>query len=119
MQKITSFEQLDQYMPKSQRERFQQMFETVEDIDLFSGGMSELPLVDGIVGPTFACIIGVQFNHLKFGDRFYFEHSSQDGSFTQPQLTSLRKTLFSKVICQNGDRFEKIHSKVFMLNSDR
>lgn len=69
-------------MPRSQRQRFQQHYEHVEDIDLFSGGMSELPLIDGVVGPTFACIIGVQFNHLKFGDRFYFEHANQDGSFT-------------------------------------
>lgn len=79
---VTTFEQLDQYMPPNQRARFERNYETVEDIDLFSGGISELPLIDGIVGPTFACIMGVQFNHLKFGDRFYFEHGNQDGSFT-------------------------------------
>ncbi|KAF7490083.1 Chorion peroxidase [Sarcoptes scabiei] len=116
--KITEFEQLDQYMPQSQRIRFQQHYETVEDIDLFSGGISELPLTDGIVGPTFACIIGVQFNHLKFGDRFYFEHGQQDGSFSPEQLRSIRQTLFSKIICENGDNFERIHRKVFLLNSD-
>lgn len=73
-------------MPRSQRTRFQEHYENVEDLDLFSGGVSELPLVDGIVGPTFACIMGIQFNHLKFGDRFYFEHGNQDGSFTAGKL---------------------------------
>nr|XP_046910978.1 peroxidase-like [Dermatophagoides farinae]XP_046910979.1 peroxidase-like [Dermatophagoides farinae] len=116
--KITTFEQLDQYMPKEQRQRFQQNYEQVEDIDLFSGGISELPLIDGVVGPTFACIIGVQFNHLKYGDRYYFEHENQDGSFSKEQLQSIRQTLFSKIICENGDDFERIHRKVFLLNSE-
>lgn len=70
-------------MPRSQRTRFQDHYEHVEDIDLFSGGISELPLVDGIVGPLFACIMGIQFNHLKFGDSFYFEHGGQAGSFNE------------------------------------
>ena len=70
-------------MPKSQRTRFQEHYGHVEDIDLFSGGISELPLIDGIVGPTFACVMGIQFNHLKFGDRYYFEHGGQEGSFTE------------------------------------
>lgn len=106
-------------MPKAQRTRFAEHYESVEDIDLFSGGISELPLIDGVVGPTFACIMGVQFNHLKFGDRFFFEHGNQDGSFTAAQLQSIRRTLFSKIICENGDNFDKIHAKVFLLNSDR
>ncbi|CAG2169339.1 unnamed protein product, partial [Oppiella nova] len=118
-EQITSFEQLDQYMPSSQRQRFQQNYQHVEDIDLFSGGISELPMNGAIVGPTFACIIGTQFNHLKSGDRFYFEHEGQDGSFTSGQLQALRKTLFSRIICINGDNFKEIHSKVFQLNSDR
>jgi len=74
-------------MPPKQRMRFQQNYQHVEDIDLFSGGISELPLLDGIVGPTFACIIGIQFNHLKYGDRFYFEHEGQDGSFTSGEFS--------------------------------
>ena len=129
-------------MPKEQRQRFQQHYDSVEDIDLFSGGVSELPLIDAVVGPTFACIIGVQFNHLKYGDRYYFEHDNQDGSFTKgiffkkniylffkfcfvfffsnkEQLQSIRQTLFSKIICENGDDFQRIHRKVFLLNNER
>ena len=47
-----------------------------------TGGVSEYPLRDGHVGPTFACIIGRQFADLKFGDRYYFEHAGQAGQFT-------------------------------------
>ncbi|CAG2106611.1 unnamed protein product [Medioppia subpectinata] len=52
------------------------------DIDLFVGGVSERRISDAAFGPTFACINGIQFYHFKFGDRFYFEHGYQPGSFS-------------------------------------
>ena len=54
----------------------------VQDIDLFSAGLAEYPLPGAAVGPTFTCIIGIQFYNLKYGDRFWFEHGYQSGSFT-------------------------------------
>ena len=40
-----------------------------EDIELFPGGMSEIPLHDAVVGSTFACLIAEQFRRLRSGDR--------------------------------------------------
>lgn len=57
-ERINNFEQLDAYMPRQQRLKLQGIYGHVNDIDLFSGGISEYPMPDGHVGPTFACVIG-------------------------------------------------------------
>ena len=54
----------------------------IEDIDLYIGGVSERHFIDASIGPTFGCLIGIQFYHIKFGDRYYYEHGNQYGSFT-------------------------------------
>ena len=118
-EKINNFEQLDGYMPRQQRLKLQSMYNHVQDIDLFTGGISEFSMPDGHVGPTFACVIGKQLADLKFGDRFYFEHGGESGSFTPAQLNSIRQTTLGKVICDNGDNYSKVNPKVMELISNK
>ena len=47
------------------------VYASVDDVDLFPGGMSERPLPGGVIGPTFACIVGQQFSRLRRCDRFW------------------------------------------------
>lgn len=42
-------------------------YASVEDIDLFPGAMAEKPVIGGMVGPTFACILAQQFLNLRQG----------------------------------------------------
>ena len=57
-------------LPEEQWELFKGLYTSPKDIELFPAGMSETSETDGIVGPTFACIIGQQFKKLKYSDRY-------------------------------------------------
>lgn len=53
-----------------------------DDIDLFSGGLSEKIPVGAATGPTFACIIATQFKNIKVADRFWYENYNTYTGFT-------------------------------------
>ena len=44
--------------------------------------MAETPLHGGLVGPTFACIIGIQFRNLRKCDRYWYETGNPINRFT-------------------------------------
>ena len=52
-------------------------YSNVNDVDLYAGGIAELPLPQANVGPTFGCIIAYQFRDLRKGDRYWFENPGQ------------------------------------------
>ncbi|QQP53021.1 Uncharacterized protein FKW44_005344, partial [Caligus rogercresseyi] len=54
--------------------QLESVYDDVDHIDLYVGAIAELNVRGGVVGPTFACIIGEQFSRLKEGDRFFYTH---------------------------------------------
>lgn len=42
-------------IPRDVRNKLKKMYEKVEDIDLYTGGLAERPIDGGVVGATFAC----------------------------------------------------------------
>lgn len=73
----------------------QSVYASVDDIDLWVGGLIE-PKYDGsVLGLTFRDIIAEQFSRLKKGDKYFFEHdpSINTGYFT-PGLFHLKKVRF-------------------------
>lgn len=45
-------------------------------------GLSEIPLRDGLLGETFANMVGLHFSRLKLGDRFWHETDDPIAGFT-------------------------------------
>ena len=113
-------------------------YNSLEDIDLFPGAMAEKPVVGGMVGPTFACIIAQQFLNLRqgkkktthipwhcvfvlyqllnfiLGDRFWYENGDVPNAFTESQLRELRRTTLARIMCDNLDDAETIQPWVML-----
>ncbi|KAF5280247.1 hypothetical protein FQA39_LY18070 [Lamprigera yunnana] len=103
LKRATSFDDLTREIPPEVIVRLKRIYSTVDDIDLFPGGMSERPLQGGLVGPTFACIIAIQFRQLRKCDRFWYENEDPVVRFTEAQLAEIRKISLSRIFCENLD----------------
>lgn len=44
----------------------------VEDIDLVTALLSEAPLPDSVLGPTFLCLLGRTFRNIRFGKYYRY-----------------------------------------------
>lgn len=100
---MSGFRDLESVMNPSVAQAMSRVYRNVEDIDLFIGGVSERHIKGALVGPTFACIIAEQFRRLKNGDRFWFENKGLESSFTDDQLTEIRKSSLARVLCDNSN----------------
>ncbi|XP_060524145.1 chorion peroxidase [Cylas formicarius] len=82
------------------------VYKSVDDVDLWVGGLLEPKYPGSLVGPTFRAIIGDQFMRLKRGDRYFFENhpSINPGHFEPEQLRELRRASMSRIICDNSDK---------------
>ncbi|CAH1239207.1 PXDN [Branchiostoma lanceolatum] len=101
-----------QISDETTREKLKSLYSHVDDIDLFVGGLSEEAVPGGIVGPTFACLIGMQFQDIRKGDRFWFENT---GQFTEEQLEEIKKTSLARILCDNTDGTTHLQPDVFKL----
>lgn len=56
------------------QEQLQRVYDTVDDLDLWVGGLAEEPIDGALVGETFFAILTDQFERLRDGDRFWYQH---------------------------------------------
>lgn len=66
--------------------RIREGYNHVDDVDLFVGGLAERPVIGGLVGPVFACVIAQQFSNLRKGDRYWYENNGFESSLTPGTL---------------------------------
>ncbi|XP_037780731.1 chorion peroxidase-like [Penaeus monodon] len=113
LQRFSNWGELLQIMDDDTVGRLAAVYRHVDDIDLFSGGLAEKPVLRGLVGPTFACILGQQFLNLRRGDRFWFENGGFVSSLSPDQLKEVRKVTLARVMCDNLDDIDDLQPNVF------
>jgi peroxidase len=109
--KINSWDELTTVMDPQAANILRRLYPSVDEIDLFIGGIGERALPGAILGPTFVCIVGDQFARLRRGDRFFYEEVT--ARFTEAQLDQIRKVSLARVLCDNSDEITIIQPLVF------
>uniref|UniRef100_A0AC35TYU2 Peroxidase n=1 Tax=Rhabditophanes sp. KR3021 TaxID=114890 RepID=A0AC35TYU2_9BILA len=96
----------------------QKYFKSIDDVDLILLGLAEKPVRGGLVGPTFACIIGKQFMNVRNGDKFWFDNTKNSEGLSFSQIKQIRKTTLSKLICAAFPSIKTIPSYAFQIPSN-
>jgi hypothetical protein len=60
---------------------------SVDDLDLYTGLLSERPLDGSILGPTITCLLADQFLRTKLGDRYWYETGEKPQAFDEGKDT--------------------------------
>jgi len=89
---------------------FASVYDSIDDVDLWAGGLAEAHVNGGLVGETFSAILVDQFIRSRDGDRFFFESSIDDLLWIDSDFES---TLLSDIILRNSD-INSIQSDVFL-----
>lgn len=89
-------------------QRLKEAYETVDDIDLWVGGLAEDHVKKALVGPLFYTIIVKQFQYLRDGDRFFYRNQ-----LSRREARKIRRTKLSDIIRRNTNIDREIPRNVF------
>jgi len=84
------------------------VYDSVDDVDLWVGGLSEPHVAGGHVGETFRVILVDQFTRLRDGDRFWYQ------SYLRPRLVRrIERQTLARIIRRNTTIGGEIGTDVF------
>ncbi|XP_063827412.1 peroxidase-like [Ostrinia nubilalis] len=106
-----SFEDLHDAIYPDKVEQMRRIYEDVDDVDLMTAIYSEKLIKGGYVGPTLFCIMARNLVQWRKSDRYFFEHGDLPTSLTLPQLNEVRRTSVARLLCDNGDRVDRIQPR--------
>lgn len=90
--------------------RLEDAFGNVDDIDTWTGGLSEDLVPESHLGELFHLIIKIQFESLRDGDRFWYERKLSGAELQEVQVTQL-----SDVIRRNTSIGFELQDNVFLV----
>ncbi len=81
------------------QKNLQAVYGTIDNVDLFMGGLAEKHAPNAVVGPTFQAIIARQFQALRAGDRFFWMNQG----FNDETASMIANTTLADIIKRNTD----------------
>jgi peroxidase len=90
----------------------QTTFGSIDNVDLFIGGLAENHASNSRLGPTFQKIIGDQFQNVRAGDRFYWQNQKFD-----PHTASMIASTSLATILRRDTDSTNIQDHVFVPTS--
>ncbi len=90
------------------QQRFSDAYVSVEDVDIWVGGLAEDHYHQAMVGELFFSILKDQFERVRDGDRFWYQNS-----FSRNRITRLEKTTLADIIRRNTPVTHEIPDNVF------
>lgn len=101
---MVSFDDLELYAGLNNRSRkmLESIYQNAEDVDLLAGALLETPALGTIFGPTLSCLLSIQFDTLRNGDRFWYENDIPPSSLNLDQLKAIRRVTLAGLLCTAG-----------------
>ncbi|GAV03930.1 hypothetical protein RvY_14293-2 [Ramazzottius varieornatus] len=112
--KAKNFDDLRDTISTANIDILKAVYGSVDDIDLYTGGLSEVHTSGAVVGPVFRCIIAKQFHNIRRSDRYWYENDMPETGFTKEQLNEIRGTTLARIVCQNSDAILTLHPQVML-----
>ncbi len=108
--RVTSFAEISSDVEVQQT--LEALYGTVDNIDLWVGGLAEDHVAGASVGKTIRAIVADQFERLRDGDRLWYQRA-----FSGTQLAQLERTTLSSII-QRNTTTSNLQSNVFFMKAE-
>ncbi|CAJ0573751.1 unnamed protein product, partial [Mesorhabditis spiculigera] len=118
LKKATTFDDFADAMTTAKINLLKTAYANPGDVDLYAGLVMETPLSGALLGPTAGYIIGLQFQNLKKGDRFYYENQVPNSrGLTADELAAVRAYDMRYIFCAGSPTTTTIPKDIFVYNS--
>lgn len=116
LDRVTSFDQITSDNDLAQT--LQELYHTVEDIDLLVGLLAEDSVTPSGSGETIQAILVEQFERLRDADRFWYERNTEEGGFfTTEEIKEIEQTTYADIIKLNTE-ISNLAADVFYTSSE-
>ncbi|KAH8236646.1 hypothetical protein KR026_007355 [Drosophila bipectinata] len=109
---VDTWEQMAQAVDNATLVSIRQIYESPQDVDVYTGALSEPPMEGAIFGPLLSCMVSDQFLRIKLGDSHWYERKVGPQRFTKAQLAEIYNTSLAAIICRNSDGITRVRQHV-------